>query len=152
MNVGVIIHSHTGNTLSVGEKLKETISNKGHIVHLQRVRAMNEDPAAAGKIELSEIPDISGYDTVIFAAPVRAFSLSPVMKTYLSQLPDLSNKKIFCFVTQQLPRPWMGGNRAIKQMIQLITEKGGKVSDQSIVNWSCKDREAQITDILQRFS
>ena len=116
MNIGIIVHSHTGNTLSVAEKLKDRFLAEGHLVTLEQVTAVNEDPAAAANVELKTIPDIAGYDVLILGSPVRAFSLSPVMLLYLNQLPLLQGKKISCFVTQQLPFAWMGGNRSIKQM------------------------------------
>lgn len=152
MKIGVIIHSHTGNTLSVGERLKETLLAKGHTVQLERVTAVNEDPNAKDAVRLKDIPDVSGYDAVILGAPVRAFSLSPVMKVYLSQLPELSGKKVSCFVTEHFPKPWMGGNHSVNLMIRAIEKKGGKVMDKGIVNWSSKAREEQIKDVLLRLS
>lgn len=43
---------------------------------------------------MKSAPDVSGYDAVIFASPVQAFSLAPVMKLYLSKLPSLAGKKV----------------------------------------------------------
>lgn len=150
MKIGIVIHSHTGNTLHVGERLEDTLLASGHTVHLERVRALNEDPNAGDTVKLTQIPDITQYDYVIIGAPVRAFSLSPVMRAYLSQLPDMGGKKIACFVTQHFPKPWMGGNRAIKQMIHAVTQKGGKLADKGIINWSSGAREDQINEVLVR--
>jgi len=152
MNIGIIIHSHTGNTLLVSEKLKEKFSSEGHVVTLKQVSAVNEDPAAATNVELKTIPDTAGYDMIIFGSPVRAFSLSPVMLLYLNQLPSLQGKKISCFVTQQLPFPWMGGNRSIKQMKKAVIAKNGTVYETGIVNWSSKSREKLITDLINRLT
>ncbi|MHB8131332.1 MAG: hypothetical protein ACYDEX_20315, partial [Mobilitalea sp.] len=77
---------------------------------------------------------------------------SPVMANYLSQLPNMNDKKFACFVTQHFPKPWMGGNRAVKQMLRLIEDKGGKVIGTGNVNWTNKAREEQINDILIRMS
>jgi menaquinone-dependent protoporphyrinogen IX oxidase len=150
MNIGIIIHSHTGNTLSVGERLKESLLSGGYTVSLEQVSAVNEDPNAKEKVRLKSIPDISKYDYVITGAPVRAFSLSPVMVAYLSQLPGMDGKKVACFVTQHFPKPWMGGSRAIKQMVRFISQKGGKVTGTGNVNWTNKAREEQINDVLMR--
>lgn len=147
MKIGIIIHSHTGNTLSVGERLKESLAAGGHTVQLERVTAVNEDPNSREPVRLKSIPDIVQYDAVILGAPVRAFSLSPVMKAYLSQMTKLSGKKICCFVTEYFPKPWMGGNRSIKQMIRAIEQKGGKVASAGVVNWSAKAREEQINEL-----
>jgi NAD(P)H dehydrogenase (quinone) len=144
------VHSHSGNTLCVAEKLLEQFQAKGHEATIERVVAANEDPSAAAHVVLKIIPDTSIYDILIFAAPVRAFSLSPVMKPYLSQLASLKNKKIGCFVTEQLPYPWMGGNKAIQIMKKLIEEKEGEVLITGIVNWSSKKRDQMITDSVNR--
>jgi len=152
MNIGIIVHSFTSNTLSVAEKLKEKFLAEGHLVTLEQVTAVNEDPAAAAKVELLAIPDITGYDMLIFGAPVRAFSLSPVMLLYLNQLPSLQGKKISCFVTQQLSFAWLGGNRSIKQMKKAVIAKNGTVYETGVVNWSSKTRENLITDLINRLT
>jgi len=150
MNIGIIVHSHTGNTLSVAEKLKEKYEKEGHLVTLEQVTAVNEDPQAAATAELKTIPDTTGYDILVFGAPVRGFSLSPVMLLYLNQLPSLQGKKISCFVTQQLPYAWLGGNRSVKQMKKAVIAKNGMVHETGVVNWSSKKREDLITDLIKR--
>jgi multimeric flavodoxin WrbA len=148
MKVGIIVHSHTGNTISVAEKLRDLLLSAGHSVNLERVTAVNENPSARGNIQLQSTPDISEYEALIFCAPVRAFSLSPIMRMYLSQLPSLQGKKVSGFVTQHFPYPWMGGNRAISQMKESCTSKGTQMDATGIVNWSNKQREKMIDDIL----
>jgi flavodoxin len=150
MKVGIIVHSHTGNTLTVAQRLKEKLLAGEHSVILEQVMAVNEDHSAAVNIELKSIPDLNAYDGLVFGAPVRGLSLSPVMKAYLSQLPSLEGKKIGCYVTQYFPYPWMGGYRAIKQMRKECEAKGGKVFETGIVNWSHKERESRITDVLEK--
>ena len=152
MNIGIIVHSHTSNTLSIAEKLKVRLLAEGNLVTLEQVTAVNEDPAAAANVELLAIPDITGYDMLIFGAPVRAFSLSPVMLLYLNQLSSLQGKKISCFVTQQLPFTWLGGNRSIKQMKKAVIAKNGTVNETGVVNWSSKNREDLITDFINKLA
>jgi flavodoxin len=152
MKIGIIIHSHTGNTLSVGEKLREVWGNEGHEVTLERVRAENEEPSEALKTGLAEAPEISPYDVVVFGAPVRGFSLSPVMKKYLQQIESLKGKEVFCFVTQELKSPIFGGNHSLGQMKQLCLSKGERVSKSGIVNWSNKKREEMIDKIIGDFT
>lgn len=150
MRIGIIIHSYTGNTLSVGERLKESLIAKGHIVQLERVIAENEDPNAKEKVRLKSIPDISNYDYIIIGAPVRGFSLSPAIRVYLSQITEIQRKKVVCFVTQHFPKPWMGGNRAIKQMLGIIEQKGVNVLATGVINWTNKTREEQIDGLIDR--
>ena len=152
MKIGIIIHSHTGNTLSVGEKLREVWGNEGHEVSLERVKAENEEPSEALKTKLAETPEIGPYEVVVFGAPVRGFSLSPVMKKYLQQIESLKGKEVFCFVTQELRSPIFGGNHSLGQMKQLCLSKGERVSKSGIVNWSNKKREEMIDKIVGDFT
>jgi len=152
MKIGIIIHSHTGNTLSVGEKLREVWGSEGHEVTLERVRAENEEPSEALKTALAEAPEIASYDVVVFGAPVRGFSLSPVMKKYLNQIESLKGKEVYCFVTQQLKSPIFGGNHSLGQMKQLCLSKGERVSKSGIVNWSNKKRDEMIDKIVENFT
>jgi flavodoxin len=152
MKIGIIIHSHTGNTLYVAEKIKDALITKGHEVQLERVTAENEDPPSKEKVILKSIPDILPYDALIIGAPVRAFSLSPVMKAYLVQVSKIQGKRVDCFVTEHFAKPWMGGNHAVKLIIQAIKKKGGEVIEKGIINWSDNTREEQINELVSRLS
>jgi len=153
MNIGIIIYSHSGHTLFVGEKIKETLLAQGHSVRLEKISAANEDPQSKERILLTAIPDISPYDAVIFGAPVAAFQLSPIMRAYFAQLPALQGRKAACFVTQQLKKKWMGSSRAVKQITRAVEQKGTPIIASGIVQWSSEAREEQIlqvVDILSR--
>ncbi len=144
MKIGIIVHSHTGNTLSVAERIRSELVEKGYDVELKRVSAENEDPKAKGPLQLQSAPDAKEFEVLLFGAPVWAFSLSTVMKAYLTQLPSLKGKKVGCFVTHMLPFEWMGGNSAMKQFKELCRKKGAEVFAEAIVNWSSKSRENDI--------
>lgn len=148
MKVGLIVYSQTGNTLSVAEKIKKRLEAAGHVVNLERVVSDNENPSVAGKVLLKG-PDPSAYEGLVFAAPVQAFSLAEVMSAYLKQVPALEGKKTACFVTQQFPRPWMGGNRAIAKMKMLCAAKGTEVCGTGIVNWGNEKRLQMIDDVVE---
>lgn len=150
MKIGIIVHSHTGNTLSVAERLKDVLTLEGHSVNLEQVVAFDENPSAATNVQLKIIPDVMGYDVLIFGAPVRAFSLSQVMKTYLLKVPSLDGKKVGCFVTQHFPYEWMGGKNSISQMKKLCSDKQANVFATGIVNWTNKEREKKISDLLEK--
>jgi NAD(P)H-dependent FMN reductase len=114
---------------------------------LEQVSAVNDEQTDAGKIELKTIPVVSAYDALIFGAPVRGASLSSVMAAYLSQAAPMQGKKAACFVTEFFPYPWMGGNRAIKQMKKICESKGAEVIGTGIINWSGIGRAKKIDDI-----
>lgn len=152
MKIGIIVHSHTGNTLSVAEKIREHFAAQGHTAQIERVTADKEGQSASANSVLLNVPDITPYDVIVFGAPVQAFSLSPVMRKYLEGISSIKGKKVSCFVTQQFPKPWLGGNRAIRQMAQACKDKGTEISASGIVNWSGKLRDRQIEDVAARLS
>ncbi len=150
MNTGIIVFSHTGNTLLVARRLQERLSRNGHTVILEEITVQGGfDPEKDfNSFTLDSVPDPSQYDAVVFGAPVMAFSLCPVMKRYLESVRTLSGLKVGLLVTQHLPFKWMGGSRAVGQMKKLSSVKGGMVKSAGIVNWSHRDREARIDDAV----
>lgn len=151
MKIGIIVYSHTGNTLSVAQKIEQALRSAGHTVSLEMVEPVNGDPNSTAPIEIKSAPDISPYDTIIFASPVQAFTLARVMKLYLSQLPDLTGKKVYCFVTQHLKKTWMGGKRAVRKISEACKAKGLDIISSDIINWSSSAREQQIDDLVSKF-
>ncbi len=152
MKVGIIVYSNTGNTLSVAQKIEEALKSAGHTVSIDRVEPESDKQSPGTPIKLKSAPDVSPYDALIFASPVHAFSLAPVMKQYLSEISGLSGKKVSCFVTQQLKKAWMGGNRAIKQIGSACKAKGAEVTASGIVHWSSSARENLIQEVVKRLS
>lgn len=147
MKIGLIVYSQTGNTLGVAEKIQEAIRMNGHEVVLERVKTEG-DPNKGETIRLSNAPSPNGYDAVVFASPVQAFNLAQGMKLYFQQMPEFETEKVCCFVTQHFPKPWLGGNRAIRQMEDYCRQKGQTVSETGVVNWTNKQREAQIDSLI----
>lgn len=148
MNIGIIVYSQSGNTLSVAQKLEKVIKSAGHTVSIARVEPVSEGVHSP----LKSTPDITVYDAVIFASSVRAFSLAPVMKLYLSQISDITGKQASCFVTQHFKKKFLGGNRAVRQIKEACKEKGAEVIWSGVVNWSSDIREKQIDDIVTKLS
>lgn len=152
MKIGIIVYSQTGNTLSVAGKLQEKFSAAGHSVNIERITPVDAKQGDPKKIRFEKLPDLSTYDGLVFAAPVQAFSLSPVMKAYMGQLTSLSNKKIACFVTKGLAFNWTGGNKAISLLKKSSESRGGTVIGTGIVHWSEALREKETTDLIAKFS
>jgi flavodoxin len=152
MKTGIIIHSNTNNTLSVGERLLNTLQAKGRDAELERVISVNADIRPGEKIRLAAAPAAELYDLLIIGAPVHGFALAPVMAAYLKQLNGIRGKKVACFVTEYFPKPWMGGNKAVMQMAALVAQGGGIVTQTAVVNWSSKKREEQIDRLVAAFS
>lgn len=148
MNIGIIVFSVTGNTLSVAQKLQESLAAKGFTATLERITGTKEKPDFKDN-SLKDAPDPSPYDTILFGSPVWAATLPPVMKAYLSQLPSLNGKKAGCFVTHSFPQAWMGGNHTAHKMKSFCESKGASVFAEGVVNWSGKNREQQIAALIE---
>lgn len=153
MNIGIIVHSQTGHTLLVGEKLRDELRMDGHKVTLIRMQNINNAQSKADPqhVELDVIPKAAGYDALIFGAWVQAFNVCPGFSQYMKQLPEIKAKHVSCFLTQQFRYKWMGGSFALSKMKKLIKEKGGQVGAVGVINWSNKKREQQIEELVSRF-
>ncbi len=152
MKVGLVIYSQTGNTRTVAEKLKERLTQNGHVAVLDEITISGKQPAQPGKFELSHVPAVDSYDALIFGAPVQAFSLNPVMKLYLEKLQDMKGRKVAVFVTKQLPLLRIGGTGAIAAMKKECQAKGAQVIGSEIVVWSKSKRERSIRECVDNLS
>lgn len=152
MKIGIIVHSQTGHTLSIAEQLQAKLATAGHSANIEKISPVDPKQTDPKKVKIEKLPDLSPYDALVLAAPVQAFSVSPVMKVYLLQLPSLNGKKVACLVTKGLPFKWTGGNHAISQIRSAVESKGGKVVETGIIAWSGGARENRITDLVEKLS
>ena len=152
MKIGIVVHSQTGNTYSVAERLKAKLTAAGHSANIERVAPVGHAHPGIKNLQLEKRPEVGAYDALVFGAPVWAFSLSPVLATYLAQLSSLRDKKIACFVTMGFPFAWMGGNRAIAQLKEICECKGGTVCGTGVVNRMSTHREKNITNMVEKLS
>lgn len=152
MKVGILVHSKTGNTLNVAGKIVQKLKTDGYSASIEQIIAANDEETDINKIRLTNTPNINQYDVVIFGGPVRGFSLSPILKSYLLKCESLQGKKVKCYVTQFFPYPWMGGRRAIEQMKDLCESKGSEVVDTAIINMKNKNVDKMIADAVEKLS
>lgn len=151
MKIGIIVHSQTGHTFSVAEKLKDKLAAADHTVNIERITPVDPKQTDPKKVRLEKIPDVSAYDALVLAAPVQAFNASPVMKAYLPQLPPLSGKKVAVFVTKKLAFNWTGGNKAVSTITKAVESRGGKVTEAAIIHWP-GDGEKKVADAVEKLS
>ncbi len=152
MNIGLIIHSQTGHTLSVAAKLQKKLAAAGHTVTLERLETEGEVRPGVKDVNLKSVPCVENYDAVAFGSPVHGFALPLAMQAYLRQVPSLAGKRVACFVTQSFPFAWMGGNNALHQMRRAVEAKGTQVRGSGVVNWSRRSRERQSAEVVDRLS
>lgn len=142
MKIGLIVFSQTGHTMSVVDKLKDRLMGAGHQVQIDPIAIQGD--AAPGKFELTHQPETDPYDGIVFASPVQAFSLNPVMKHYLEGLSSLKGKSVAFLVTKQLSSHWTGGNRAVSMMKTACLAKEADILGSGIVVW--KETKRAVTE------
>ncbi len=152
MNIGIIVYSQTGHTLSVAEELKERLTAAGHTASLEKVTVVGGREQGDRNFQLETLPDAGPYEALVFGSAVEAFSLSPVLTAYLKQIGSLQGEKVGCLVTEFFPYPWMGGNRAIRQMRKLCQSKGATVAGSGVVNRAKWRREKTTAGAVDRLS
>lgn len=141
MRIGLFIHSRTGNTGLVAERLRESLEASGHRAVIYDVKPSEGTEDRPDTMRFTGVPDLTEFNGVIFGAPVHAFSLSPVMTAFIRVLPSLHGVIAGGFVTQAFPFPWMGGRRALGQMRNLVESRGGALLGAGVVNWVESRRE-----------
>ena len=150
MKVGIIIYSQTEHTYSAGLELKDKLSESGVDVTIERIVPVGDVHPGSKNIKFETIPDIDGFDFLVFGSPVHAFSLAPAMKAYLEQIKSLENQNVACFVTKGAPFKWTGGTKAIGVMKDIIVSKSGNVIGTSIIIWN-KGRDKAVKEMVQKF-
>ena len=152
MKIGMIVHSETGNTKSVAEKLAEKLITAGHSVTLEHLNVIGEARPGRDDFSYESLPDTGEYEALVFAAPAQAVSPAVGMGGYLEQVPSLGGKEVGLLVTEAFPWPWLGGNRAIRQMTATCESKGATITASGIVNWGNRRREEMIVEVTDRLS
>ena len=151
MNIGIIVYSHTGHTLSVAMKLKEKLSAAGHVVTLEQIETAGPVSLSATSAELKTKPAIDTYEALVFGSPVRGGVPAPPMMSYLEQVTSLEGKKVACLVTGFFPPGW-GRNQTVAQMIEICESKGATVCGSGSVGWSSLQRKRQISKVVDSLS
>ena len=151
MNIGILVYSYTGNTLSVAEKIREQIRTNGDQAQIHRITCINGEPNGQKPMVLKDIPDVSEYDKLIIGAPINGFSVCKALKIYFESS-EIHASQVNCFVTQHFKRAIFGGNRGIKQISKLVSKQGAIVTNTAIIHWSSKDRDTQIDNSAQLLS
>lgn len=152
MNIGIIIHSQTGNTLSVAQKLQTRLAAAGHAVNIERIIPDDEKQMDVKKVNLEKIPDVTAYDALVVGGPVHAFNITPALAVFLNKVPSLKDKKVAVLVTHQFPFAGLGGTQTAAKIRNLCKAKNAVVCGEGVVNWGSKKREKTIEEIVSRFS
>lgn len=132
MKVAIVICSHSGNTLKLGEMVSSQLMEAGHEVNLDSLASeppMDPKKAVmAQNMTITNLPDLSSVDIVIIGGPVWAFRPCPLLLKAMADIGgQIKGKKVLPFVTQSFPFACMGGNSSVKKLRELAGRAGAKV-------------------------
>ena len=151
MDIGIIVYSRTGHTLSVAEKLKGRLSADGHAVALEQLEIAGPDNLSATTAALKTRPAIDRYDALVLGSPVNGGRMSAAMNSYLEQVPSLQGKKVVLLLTHFFFPAW-GANQTIAQMKGVCESRGATVCGSGSVRWTSLRRGRQISRVVDRLS
>ena len=151
MKVGIIVHSHTGHTLSVARKLEARLSAVGHAVTLEQLEIAGPVDFSATTAALKTRPAIDPYEALVLGSPVNGAHMSAAMKGYLDQIPSLQGKKVALLLTHFFFQGW-GANQTIAQMTEACQSKGAAVLGSGTVRWTSLRRRRQIASAVDSLS
>ncbi|MBN1525087.1 MAG: hypothetical protein JW904_11420 [Spirochaetales bacterium] len=149
MKIGIILYSGTGNTRLVAVKLEEALVKKGHKVKIDDIRVEGKVEPGTDSFTITGRPDVAKYDGIVFASPVMAFSLNPVMKKYLAGVSSLEGKRIALLITKHLSIGISGTVQAFGKMKKICAVKKGRIAGRAKVIWSSKKRAQMIHDAVE---
>ncbi|MBW6514076.1 MAG: NAD(P)H-dependent oxidoreductase [Candidatus Syntrophosphaera sp.] len=133
MNVSILICSHSGNTLKLGEQVSDILMQAGHQVNLTTLasepRLDPKKPTPAKDFKITNLPDLSGADIVLVGGPVWGFRPCPLLIKAMDSLGGrLTGKKVLTFVTHSFPWAWMTGNSSLNSLRRLAANAGAQVA------------------------
>ena len=144
VNIGIVVYSRTGHTLSVAMKLKEKLSAAGHVVTLERLETVGPESLSATSVELKSVPAIDRYEALVFGSPVRGGVPAPAMVSCLERVAPLEGRKVACLVTGFFPARW-GRDQTVARMKEMCASKGATVCGAASVGWFSLRRKRQIS-------
>ncbi len=152
MNIGIIIYSVSGHTLSVAAELEKKLSVAGHTVTLERLETEGPPTLRSESAPLKTKPAVASYDGLVFAAPVRGGVPASPMTRYLEQIPSLQGKPVDCLVTGFFPVAGWGRDQTIAQMCEICESRGATVRGSGSVGWFGLGRGRRIAQLVDSLS
>ena len=150
MKIGIVYNSYTGNTEKVVKKIEEQLLKKEHTVERVELIRKSENRKITDFVSL---PELSDFEALVFASHVEAFSLELAMKRYLANIEDVKGKPVVLYLSQGLPKKWMGAKGSLKNMKNLVEAKGANVIFAASVSFSPKrNSQAEIDNVVSEIT
>jgi NAD(P)H dehydrogenase (quinone) len=157
MHIGIFVHSQSGHSSAFGMAITRKLREKGHEVDIELMKPIGlVHPRQKGVEFRDDVPDMAPYDTVIFGGPVWAFTASPVVTSFIKDIPDLKGKKALCFSTSGFPTAMSGAKGGLKKLAAILEELGATVLEGEPLFWglwcSAKTMDAAAERICGRLT
>lgn len=148
MKIIAIVHSKTGITLGLANRIAKALSSKGIELDIVKIE-FDGNPEVHAKeggkeFKITNLPDLSTYDTLLIGCPVWAFSPSSVIIKTMNDLPGLKGKTVIPFTTMGFAYKWMGGKQTIRKISSLSISKGARVLPGAIACKMMQNFELQL--------
>lgn len=144
MKVNMVLYSHTGHTMRVGERISQVLHSNGIEVLINRLETVERLNFQALSVRTKEIPLIEGYDVIILGTPVHGGRMSAPLRFFIDETPSFENIPFIVFATHLFRRGW-GGTQTIQSVRKLCEGKGGIFLGAADVKWLSFFRGQEIT-------
>lgn len=148
MKLGIIVYSESGHTLSVVNKIEESLIQN----HVEVKKMILNFTVEKGTRMLVQPPKLESCEAYIIASPIQGFQLAKPMSDYLVQNPLPKDAKIGILLTEYFKVMFLGGNYSLKQAKATIDVSSHKLVVEKVIHWSSKKREEQIKEAVRLFT
>jgi flavodoxin len=150
MKVGIIVHSQSGHTVTFARAIAERLSKAGIEYDIELLRTKGIVKPRKKHVEFLRLPDISGYDIVLFGAPVWAFTISPAIIAFMRTIKSLKGKKALPFITHSLFAKVCGAERALKIMGAELEELSADLLEGEHIHFFIGANKAKLNAAAER--
>jgi len=151
MNIGIFVHSQSGHCSALGMAVTQKLRALGHDVDIQLIQPVGRVHPRMKHVELrGDVPDVSGYDILVFGGPIWGFTASPVVSAFIKEIPSLKGKKTLCFTTSGFPGPLSGAKAGHKKLATELEELGATVLEGEALFWGLMAGKSKIDKAAQR--
>ncbi len=150
MKIGIIVHSQTGTTRKFADKIAGRLKADGHLIDLTQIETdvpiKSRSARLPQKFAITNLPDITEYDTVLLGGPVWGFSASIGALECIKAFGELKEKQFLPFVTMGFPFKFMGGKQAITLMSRKAADKNATILPGFVVSKLFHDFERDMDE------
>ena len=148
MNIGLLVYSVSGHSLSVAKRLKARLEATGHTATMVRLETVGGSRLEAERTPLKALPELDAYDGLVVCSPVRGGALPPPVCAMMEQLSGLEHKRVACLLTHAF-RPTWGANQTLAQMRELCQQRGMSLCGACETSWHLLGREKNIARAVE---